>query len=62
MWLVLKNLKGRGEKAALTTVFKVDKGKCGHFKVKLPEYGDPEDAEINDVIVGVDKPKHQLLQ
>jgi hypothetical protein len=30
------------------------------FEVVSPEYGDPEDDDIDDVIVGVNVPKHQL--
>ncbi len=56
---VKKLLKARWEKAALMTVLEVEED-CGHFEVVSPEYGDPEDAHIGDIIVGVDVPKHQL--
>jgi hypothetical protein len=32
---------------------------CGNFEVVSPEYGDPEDENNDDVIVGVDVPRHQ---
>ena len=32
---------------------------CGNFEVVSPEYGDPEDENNNDVIVGIHVPRHQ---
>ena len=56
---VKKLLKARWEKAASMTVLEVEED-CGHFEVVSPEYGDPEDADIGDIIVGVDVPNVQL--
>ena len=45
------------------TVLEVEEG-CGDFEVVSPEYGDPEDDKVDDIIVGgVDVPRHlQNLQ
>jgi hypothetical protein len=55
---VQKVLKARWEKAASTTVLEVEED-CGDFEVVSPEYGDPEDDKVDDIIVGIDVPKNQ---
>jgi hypothetical protein len=55
---VLKLLKARWEKAASISVLEVEKN-CGNFEVVSPEYEDPEDKNNNNVILGVDVPRHQ---
>ena len=55
---VRKLLKARWEKAAAISVLEVEEN-CGNFEVVSPDYGDPEDDDNNDVVVGVDVPRHQ---
>jgi ribosomal protein L32 len=54
---VQKILKASWEKTAAMTVLEIEEG-CGDFEVVSPEYGDPEDDKVEDIIVGVDVPKH----
>ena len=55
---VRKLLKARWEKAAAISVLEVEEN-CGNFEVVSPDYGDPDDEDNNDVVVGIDVPRHQ---
>ena len=52
-----KILKARWEKTTAMTVLEIEEG-CIDFEVVSPEYGDPEDDKVEDIIVGVDVPRH----